>query len=1067
VINSYSALTRVVAPASAFTTTTAKDTTYGGHATTVYTLTAGTCAAMYTARGNNWGAECTGTDDPHIGCTGSGAPAELAGLASNCPAGCKFVGPLNSNELRRSITSPIPCTDVTNTGAGTTVGKLQAPTVLCPKNTVAGVEKGLADIDVRRQTIAMASADTAAEAGQSFQLRDTVVTGVMAGALTLDADASNTANYYVGWRIETTAPKASGTVLTSDSSRVLTVEWDEAKACDTGFARGDPTCVAIAATGVAEIAEATMASATALNSGIANSDDDYYNGWTIVADVDGTWGGTDVHTGMIIDFTGSDQTVKIDWYTTGDPTGSVPVVHTAAAPTLTGSSKYKLRKGTYYTLTANCPAGPKNKNMVVSEEDNTNLLFKPGSLEHWTPDPGNTEALERAKCTVVRDVDGLYSARMPAGTFTDAGGNPNTISTACSVVTGSYAASECIHDEPYVVTSDVTAPSLTITASDDNWMTTLHNGETAQGQRITFRFELSERPALIVGTAASTIDGPTNAGDGDLTTGHDCADPVWSGSGRVYYLRCNAIAVPATAADAKIEIEIAASKFKDLGGTVNVASSVAADSTAKFSVISDVVRPEVIITAAAGDGTPATIDSGSFINEAVTFTVNLVDQGATALVPTNFPGCSNPDTTEGCWTTQTAAAPTPAPEKVAWARQLVKQQSTNCAEGVFTVGAGSNLAPTLACTVLTGQDELSSIAVASMDAAAGSITVGTAETTITDVKGPGQILRIVPKRVGAVDAITGEPTTAMSGVLTLHADHFGTGTSSAYATDDYFNGWTIVTATPAGKGIISDFTQSSGLIAVAWDEVITTTTSTTYTLLAPCSAAPLNTDLVIDTVTSTNTVYTFRSGQAPTARKTDATGQAGTADNPYGGIHGVDTDANFAIECALTRPANDDIAITVPANAFADVALNGNVASRPQKGGGGVAYSDADDLTIAPFLVTLDVDVPTMEITIYEADGVTELSSADSTGSKAVIFKLHASEHIVKTVDPWAPFDASCMSTLANCAGTKFWGWKDIFYIRCDWKDATTVTIGAAANKFMDLATNDNAQVNDKTVVFT
>ena len=80
----------------------------------------------------------------------------------------------------------------------------------------------------------------------------------------------------------------------------------------------------------------------------------------------GTPGGTDVHTGMIIDFTGSDQTVKIDWYTTGDPTGSVPVVHAAAAPTLTGSSKYKLRKGTYYTLTANCPAGPKNKNMVRS-----------------------------------------------------------------------------------------------------------------------------------------------------------------------------------------------------------------------------------------------------------------------------------------------------------------------------------------------------------------------------------------------------------------------------------------------------------------------------------------------------------------------------------------------------------------------------------------------------------------------------------------------------------------------------------------------------------------------------
>ena len=40
-----------------------------------------------------------------------------------------------------------------------------------------------------------------------------------------------------------------------------------------------------------------------------------------------------------------------------------------------------------------------------------------------------------------------FSARMPAGTFTDAGGNPNTISTACPAVTGSYAAADCIHDE--------------------------------------------------------------------------------------------------------------------------------------------------------------------------------------------------------------------------------------------------------------------------------------------------------------------------------------------------------------------------------------------------------------------------------------------------------------------------------------------------------------------------------------------------------------------------------------------------------------------------------------------
>ena len=38
--------------------------------------------------------------------------------------------------------------------------------------------------------------------------------------------------------------------------------------------------------------------------------------------------------------------------------------------------------------------------------------------------------------------------------------------------------------QPYVVTSDVTVPALTITASDDNWMTTLYSGASAQGQVI-------------------------------------------------------------------------------------------------------------------------------------------------------------------------------------------------------------------------------------------------------------------------------------------------------------------------------------------------------------------------------------------------------------------------------------------------------------------------------------------------------------------------------------------------------------------------------------------------------
>ena len=180
------------------------------------------------------------------------------------------------------------------------------------------------------------------------------------------------------------------------------------------------------------------------------------------------------------------------------------------------------------------------------------------------------------------------------------------------------------------------------------------------------------------------------------------------------------------------------------------------------------------------------------------------------------------------------------------------------------------------------------------------LKLGAVLSSIDANVGPGQILRIVPKRVGAVNAITGEPSTAtMSAALTLASNHF----ASPYNVADYFNGWTIVTKNgvtgQAGKGVISDFDQSDGTIVVAWDEVITTDTDTKYTLLAPCSAAPLNTDLVIDTVTSSDTVYTFRSGQAPTARKTDATGQAGTANNPYGGIHGVDTQVRRLISQAL------------------------------------------------------------------------------------------------------------------------------------------------------------------------
>jgi hypothetical protein len=319
-------------------------------------------------------------------------------------------------------------------------------------NTVAAAEQPLTDISIKRQTIQTTAAMAAAAVGQSFEIRDTVVTGTMGAALTLAAAAGTDASY-AGWRIETEFPKASGTVLTyTDSSKVITVAWDEPTACDTGFDKDKTTCT--------------------------------------------------------------------------------PVTTTAA---------------TTYTLTADCDAAPKNVPLVVQAKADAGAPFTyqfvPGSLTSWAPVTATPFALDYAKCTVHRSVDGLYSAHVPAGAFTDAGGNPNMASTSCrdvstAVVTaygdGADAATAgetaagaalCNVATPYQVTSDVTAPTVTVTASDDNWMSSVASAGTANGDRITFKFVLSEPPIKTTVAAAFALPGGAVA-DGDVTTAHKCANPA-------------------------------------------------------------------------------------------------------------------------------------------------------------------------------------------------------------------------------------------------------------------------------------------------------------------------------------------------------------------------------------------------------------------------------------------------------------------------------------------------------------------------------------------------------------
>ena len=441
-ITAYNPLTRVATMTNVVGTPAA--TTFD--ATTTYELTAGTCAEQMTSRAAT-------------------AAFNLADMWSNCPEGCDFVGPIKNPEgYQKFVSGPIPCTTVTDTVA-------LGVTLLCPKTDVA-VGPGVLPtaVDVKRQTVTLTSLITAAAVGQSFEIVDTVVTGTMAGALTLAAAAGADA-YYVGWKIETEFPKASGTILSyTDSGPTITVAWDEPTACDTGFNKDMTTCTAV---------------------------------------------------------------------TTDD--------------------------ATTYTLTADCPAAPKNTPLLVQAKEDTpkQYQFVPGSLTSWDPILASPYTHDFVKCTVQRSVDGLFSARVPAGAFTDAGGNPNVASTACRGLTsdvttdytdGSSARSatavalgvaRCNQQVPYLVTSDITVPTVTVTASDDNWYSSTGTGTLANGDRITFKFVLSE-PVIktAFATAAGFLlpGGTAHAGataitatDGDVTTGHKCANPVSWGSVRFAY----------------------------------------------------------------------------------------------------------------------------------------------------------------------------------------------------------------------------------------------------------------------------------------------------------------------------------------------------------------------------------------------------------------------------------------------------------------------------------------------------------------------------------------------------
>lgn len=480
-------------------------------------------------------------------------------------------------------------------------------------------------------------------------------------------------------------------------------------------------------------------------------------------------------------------------------------------------------------------------------------------------------------------------------------------------------------------------------------------------------------------------------------------------------------------------------------------------------MISDHQAPQ-IVTAASGS-----LTNGSYANDDVTFTFTLSDPTGATLVPTAVTQTQYPYsiTVPDAWTSHVDGTS---------ATGVMHATAINCngnaARATFTVDAGSNLAPTLLCPKLTSGGDtyrIAEILVSSMDVSQRTITVAAAESTIDADVGPGQTLQIISRYEKGTLAAAGTGDDSALTVTLPANPTLPDSSASTSSADDYYVGWTIEIELPTGKGVVTNYHGTNKVATIAWESVVTgIPTTTTYTLTAPCSAVPMYTNLVIESVTdvdvsNTDMVYTFREGYAPTARTTDATGIANAAapgaiaGGEDAGIHGVDSDANFAIECALMRPANREISVWIPAGQFSDEAGNPNPKSDP-------------------FLVTMDQTPPTVTVTIYEADGATIIQNSGTTGSRAAIFKIMASEHVVSVGTPSGVGLNGLVSsdiTIGGeadevCTNQKFWGWKDTYYVRCDWTNGKTAKVSIAANEAQDLAGNLCATcLSEASVTFT
>ena len=188
---------------------------------------------------------------------------------------------------------------------------------------------------------------------------------------------------------------------------------------------------------------------------------------------------------------------------------------------------------------------------------------------------------------------------VPANAFTDAASNGNTASGT------------------FTIASDQTLPTVLISASDVNGpiLTTGYS----RADTITFTFDLSEPAAQVAHSAAVAA----NAGDtfvlGDVTA-PNCDNPLFTGTDRVYKLRCDA-------SNDAVSVSVAAGSgnggFKDAAGNLN-AQGVA------VVVNSDTVAPYVTITASDGSAATSGQVSSTAGSTAFTFTFTITETNTVA-----------------------------------------------------------------------------------------------------------------------------------------------------------------------------------------------------------------------------------------------------------------------------------------------------------------------------------------------------------------------------------------------------------------------------------------------------